>query len=281
MDDHDDGLGPMGQGSGDESRSFAYDTDREAPPAPPNSDPPPPALDDEPTEPYEPIEPLNPWISIVTRPRETIRYILTTGVWNNWIGVYSILYLMSVPPVIVNMLAQPDSMQSLPIEDFPMEIPVAAFMGIVMLIFMVFGYPIALLMVMLMAWLYKIVGGWLGGQGTTAEVRTAFVWGSVVGTYFQYVGMAPNLFGAVYYQVTDEINPVVTLALMAVSFFLMLPLTIYAVMVSSKALGEAHQFSAWRGFGTILLTAIGMMAAVFCIVIGSFVIFLVLAAAAG
>lgn len=223
-----------------------------------------------PDVPREPLEPLNPWISIVSRPRATIRYVLDTGVWNSWIIVYTILFLITVPPAIVGIFAQPNPIETFQMQEAPFGLPDAVFILIVMVPSFAIIYPIALLLVAVKAWLYRIFGSWLGGTGLTAECRTAIVWGGAVQKYFSYVALIPNIFIIVYYLTTPDYPDAATiflpLGVMAISF----PFWVYGLIIHSRALAEAHHFSAWSGFGATLIMAaleiaigIGMVIAIF------------------
>ncbi|MFP6584170.1 MAG: YIP1 family protein [Candidatus Hydrogenedentota bacterium] len=234
-----------------------------------------------PDEPLAPLEPLNPWISILLRPRDTIRYVLETGVWNNWILVYTIIYVSAIPPGIVSMFAQPESSGPSPLEELPFTVTFGVVAIAAFLFFIVIAYPIALLFVMFNAWLYRVVGGWLGGVGTTAEVRTAAVWASVVFAYMQYIAIVPNTFAAIYYHTAVEVLPIVPVILMGIMFLIMFPLYVYGMVVNCKALGEAHRFSAWRGLGTILISSVMVGTVVLFFVVTIVIAIIGLVAAAG
>ena len=40
---------------------------------------------------------------------------------------------------------------------------------------------------------------------------------------------------------------------MLVSFFIMIAFGIWMVVIQSKAIGEVHQFSSWKGFATLII----------------------------
>lgn len=222
-----------------------------------------------------PLEPLNPWISMITRPRESIAYVLQSGDYANWVMIYSILYFLAMPPALLGIFVDPRTMEAITSEN-------AAMLQVGILIGLCVAYaiclPIALGFMWAMGWAYSIIGGWLGGAGTPLECRIALVWAGAVGTYVSYIGMIPNAFAGVYYRMVDEITPgagaLVSLATMVVVF----PFWIYTVIIHCKAVGEAHQFSAWLGFCVFLIFSAILSLVVFIPLFA--IIFLVLIAAA-
>jgi hypothetical protein len=119
-------------------------------------------------------------------------------------------------------------------------------------------------------WLMGMAGRWIGGVASAMECRTAMAW-SMIPTLW----MAPvNLVIGLYYvtEGADAIAPPRDGGVPAnVGFFEIMPPWMVAIMgigmivglwqlvISCMAVGEAHQFSGWRGLGTLLLSGIALM----------------------
>jgi len=211
------------------------------------------------------LEPINPWIGIITQPRATTRYILDSGKYNNIWAIYALIFVMMIPTMILSML-----MQS-PGQDLPSGMDQAYYKGMMvgMVIFMlILGYPIGMAVLYFYSYLFKVVGGWLDGVGTWSDLRIAFTWSYVASMYLNILMIVPYGLIAYYNYTTDSVDParqiVMSLVVMAISF----PVTVIYLIISSKCIGEAHRFSAWKGLGTILLSGIILTAILVGIVIG-------------
>lgn len=215
-------------------------------------------------EPTEPPEYLNPWVSIIYRPRETIRYLLDTGVWNNiWI-VYAIAFAAVFPQIVVSFLAQPN-MDQMP--DLPGGLTMATIYGVMLVLILIFGYPVGMLMLYFKAWLYKVVGSWLDGQGAYKELRVTVAWTAVLNTYMNLMMFVPTVMLLIYYQTTDEVTTAAQIVIGLIQVAILLPLTIVYFVIGCKAVGEAHRFSAWKALGTVFISFLLMMAVAIFLVI--------------
>jgi len=117
----------------------------------------------------------------------------------------------------------------------------------------------------LFSWIAYLAGRFLEGQGSQSAVRSALAW-----------GLAP-LIWAILYRVPIAIffppeNEVIkagdaafrlrpgliggSCALALIFGLLELTMLVAYVVVSSRTLAEAHRFSAWKGFGTLVIVGI-------------------------
>ncbi len=116
------------------------------------------------------------------------------------------------------------------------------------------------------AWLIYLAGKFLEGQGSHADVRTALAW-----------GLAPVIWALAYRipavllgwtrsssrpespneNFTIHMNDFNAGCLAALVFGLLeLTMIVWYVVVSSRAVGEAHRFSSLRGFGSMAIVAV-------------------------
>jgi hypothetical protein len=115
------------------------------------------------------------------------------------------------------------------------------------------------------AWLAFIAGRFLEGTGQRAEVRTALAWGLAPLVWALLVripaaiwgpahGMGKMHFGDKGVRIDPaQLSGGCFIALGFAAFEL--ALLAWYLVVASRALAEAHRFSAWRGFGTLVMVA--------------------------
>lgn len=195
-------------------------------------------------------EALNPWVSMWTKPRETVRQQLDSN------PTQYVLLLAILAGIAGNL----DNAASASLE-------VAVRFG-QLAAAIILGAISGIIVLFVFSWLLGITGRWLGGVAYAKEVRTAWAW-----AYVPYVWMLPISFAVALIQAI-----VGTRALYGDRFvevgesetfsFDMFPIWIYPLIVlgivifiwktviSCMAVGEAHQFSGWSGFGAILLACL-------------------------
>jgi hypothetical protein len=192
-----------------------------------------------------PEEPLNPWISMLTKPRQTIRQIIVT---NPEQGV-----------ILLALLSGLASIDAERIQRMGRELPV----GIVVALYVVFAPLLSLLGLYIGGALMRWTGSWLGGTAESREVRAALAWGNVPMIYVIPAVLAQvALIVARPNALEDASLSVVFLILGVIEF----AAAIWGMIVMSKALGEVHGFSAWRGFSTMLLGILIVVAPIIVIV---------------
>ncbi len=192
----------------------------------------------------------SPWLTIWYMPRITMRAILDTDPKKDVLLIAILIGLVSFfSGMLWAMMSTPD------------------------LVFMLIGLGITVILgpIVGLAWLY-IMGGilWftgmlLGGQGTAEEIRTALAWGNIPTLAFSALLIPVMLIFGVALPSPAELmlsdtvapsaGPLLTIA--SCLFLLTIPLFLYGFYyVFLQSLGEAHQFSGWRAFGSVLLPGI-------------------------
>ncbi|GEM_PF-4229382 len=182
---------------------------------------------------------MNPFLSIWSRPTETIQYVLDHKPLS-----YSFLLLALATITMAPLSAS----QFLFIE----ELPVAAVLFIA-----VFGlYAASLVGWILNAALYTWVGKWLGGTGTFKGMLSIVPLGSLPVIWVKPFSLLLCL-ALVVLRFTDSALAaaftVVAIILGPMIMFVIMGLSVYGTVILSKGIGVVHQFSAWKGFGTIAI----------------------------
>lgn len=172
----------------------------------------------------EEIEFVNPWKTIWREPRKTIRQIVE---YEPTRGVLLIVSLSGLLQAIGNS------------SRFGEVLPVAAF------IFWIAGPILAIAFLYFFGWLYRLVGSWLGGQGTSESLRAALAWSQL--PTFVPAGVALLGFALA------SLGSFVVAAAAVLYLVSLLVFGIWSFILSCKTVGEVHKFSAWRGFFTMFL----------------------------
>ncbi|WOV83617.1 YIP1 family protein [Sporosarcina jeotgali] len=180
---------------------------------------------------------MNPFLSIWSRPTETIHYVL-----NHKTLSYSYLILILASLAIAPLTIT----QMLFIEEIPLLVilPIA-FFGLFILT--TAGW-------FLNSALYTWIGKWLGGTGTYKKMLAVVPLGSLTAIYilpFSWAMMVALII--LRYAESDAAATVfvVLFALSPILFLGLMGLSVYGTVIMSKAIGIVHNFSAWKGFGTI------------------------------
>jgi hypothetical protein len=108
-------------------------------------------------------------------------------------------------------------------------------------------------------YLLRKTGSWLGGSANVREVRAAIAWGSIPMIWLGLLWI-PNiaLFGDENFtSVTPRLDedPVLAYAMIFLGLIELIG-GIWALVISLKCLGQAHNFSAWRALGSVLLAVL-------------------------
>ena len=106
---------------------------------------------------------------------------------------------------------------------------------------LVVGALLGIAFLYLFAWLYRLVGKWLGGQASVVEVRAALAWARVP----ILIVMIPCL--VLFLIVPKFMVLKILFAIAAVSA------SVWAFVLTCRTLGEVHRFSSWRGFATLCI----------------------------
>jgi hypothetical protein len=196
----------------------------------------------------------NPWLKIWVRPRETIRNYLSSEHPERgmiWLAVLS-GYLNGL-----------DNASSREMGDK------VGSMSQIFLGYALGGVLGSLIFLYLGAWVLKVTGRWIGGEGTTPEIRTAIARGFFMPAIVVGLLWIPELllFGSeMFTRDTPRIDASPTLTLfyyviLAIEFAALVWLTV----VGLKSLGEAHRFSAWKALFNVLIPVLILLAVVLVI----------------
>ena len=188
---------------------------------------------------FEQKEELNLWTSIWIKPRETVRYAIDTKPMKFAI----ILALIAGVFDVLNAASQNDlgdSMSVLTI--FVLAVVVGPLLGLV-------GWWIA-------SGITTIVGKWLGGTGTFADLKMAIAI-SYIPIILGGVLWIPNLLilGEVLFIEVFDVSAGQIIWLF-ISGFIGIVLGVWSFIITVKAIAEAHRFSGWRGLWTVVIPSI-------------------------
>jgi hypothetical protein len=164
------------------------------------------------------------------------------------------------------LLATLSALVGNPNENLGRSFKIAPYAMAMIVFAMLLAAVVMILLFYFFAWLTYLAGKFLEGQGSHADVRTALAWGlaPVVWALFYRIPAAilrwtsnpsrPDAPNEIFTIRTDELKGGCFAAL--VFGLLELTMIVWCAVVSSRALGEAHRFSSWRGFGSLAIVAL-------------------------
>ena len=185
---------------------------------------------------------LNPWLSMWTRPRATIQQIVDA---NPERGVL----LLSAVAGIGQALDRASAKNMGDKLDWPMILLFAALLG-----------PVAgILGLYVGGALLRWTGSWMGGQGSSRNIRAAIAWSNVPEIWAMLLWVPSlALFGQ---ELFTSKTPLIDADPVRLAAFLgfagvELVLAVWALVVFLKSLGQVQGFSAWKALGNALLAAL-------------------------
>ncbi|MBM7579243.1 YIP1 family protein [Jeotgalibacillus terrae] len=194
---------------------------------------------------------MNPIISVWREPKKTTQYMLDHNK-----STYSlILFAISGIGIVLNALQESGTMNDIP------------FLYVV-LIFLA-GAPIAgILSFYINVGLNTIVGRWLGGTANAKRMKKAVGVTVIPNLYLTAItAVFAIVYGPQFFETPgfQEISSLPTTAAVILGAFTLL-ISIWQLIVTSKALGIIHEFSSWRGLGVTLIGGILITAIIIPIV---------------
>lgn len=187
------------------------------------------------------MEKINPWKTIWLKPRTTIRYVIENSSKRD----IAILIALAGFCYSLNKAAANDVSQSLPAH-------------IIILIAAVAGPLSGLFLVFYSSLLLRYIGKLLGGKANYSDIVSVTAWsGAPLAAYvsfwiIKYILLGKELFT---YDVANNLySPVAVIT--AAIMILGLVVTIWLYVILVIGLSEAHKYSKWRAFGTIVLSTI-------------------------
>lgn len=175
----------------------------------------------------EKSKPIYPWLTIWVRPRETMRKILDTNPYRLiiWFALlWGVLGSISLLNQLWTHYTHRPEFRTLP------YILISLFGSIL----------IALLVLYLGGWLYKLTGSWIGGKGTFVEIKCAVGW-----SFYPFI--ITSILGLLVFATMGI--PWLT----AIFGLLQLAALVWSFIIFLFLLAEAHKFSVLRALGTILI----------------------------
>ncbi|WP_186671683.1 YIP1 family protein [Sporosarcina sp. BP05] len=181
---------------------------------------------------------MNPLFSIWTQPSNTIRYII-----NHKSMMYPFM-LISISALINSIMA---------FADLGLFNGLSLFTTLVVVLFSSLFSGLASWGIIIVA--YTWIGKLLGGTGTMRKMGLAtgastipMIWTAPIGF------IAISLYGQQLFATpTGPLGTNMSVGFYFFQTWIMLAISIFCLTVESKAIGIVHNFSAWRGFGTMML----------------------------
>lgn len=184
-------------------------------------------------------EKLNPWVTIWTRPRETMRSIINTDPKGTIIWLAIISGILSTFVFLGNLWMKYPYRETLRY-------------GIIIFLAIILGAISGIIGLYFSGWLFRVTGNWLGGKGTFTEVKAAAGWTNYP---FIITGLI-NI--AAFFLIRSPI-------LYYLLYFINLVISVWGFIIAIKLLAEAHTFSSWRALGAIIISALLIIAIVMII----------------
>jgi len=187
-------------------------------------------------------EPSTPWLSIWTRPRATLREILATDPRR---GIFRLAALGGISEFL--------SMCTREGIGDTCSIPVLLALSLAG------GTVLGILGILVFTAVIAPVGRWLKGRGGSTEVMAALAWANVPAVWglLLWLPRAALLGGETFHPLPAIVqgNPQ-ALLFNGLLQFLQVVLGVWGFAITLKCLGEAHGFSAWRAFLTLVVAGL-------------------------
>ncbi|MGB6406103.1 MAG: Yip1 family protein [Planococcus donghaensis] len=194
-------------------------------------------------------ESLNPFIAIWTRPRATVRYVIEEK------SSRFTFLLIVLSGFVGGLLATLNSEQFLPI------------VGILLLA-LFFGPIGAAVSTAIGSGIYLLIGRLFKGEATYTEMFRAVLVGQIPQIWLIPIVVLWIVLLPETYFVESGQMPFEDMDVMTIIFSLILGVvSIWTLFVQSNAVGEAHRFSAWKGFFVIVIPAILFVGIIVAIIV--------------
>ncbi|TWT31286.1 Yip1 domain protein [Posidoniimonas corsicana] len=196
-------------------------------------------------DPQRPFDPtftgvtLNPWVSIWNQPRATIRQIVDTDPRYMVLPIAIAMGVSTVLSGVADSVADPAQ-------------PLALTPAVAVAISAVAGPILGLLLWLLNSWLISITARWIGGVATFTEMQAAYAWGAVPGIFTLPLSLLLVI-------LVGQFPGRDYLGLIAINGIAEGVLGIWSFVVLCKCIGEVSRFSAWKGWGAIILAGLLLM----------------------
>ena len=185
---------------------------------------------------------LNPWISMWTKPRETVQQIVDTD------PTRMVLLLAA----IAGFSSALDRASIKNAGDM-LELP------IIFGIAMIGGALGGVLMLYVGSALVKWTGRWVGGSASSENIRAAMAWSNVplIWALLIWIPQLALIGDELFKSDTPRMDASETLLYSYLGFGLIeIVIAIWTLVVMLKCLGQVQGFSAWKALGNLLLSAL-------------------------
>lgn len=182
---------------------------------------------------------VNPWTGIWVRPRETIRAIIES----NPGYMYPLLCIIYGFPMLLQIA------QNFALGD---RYPLA---GIVIVCLVLAGI-IGALMINISTALIYWTGKWIGGIGSYQNIRAAVAWANVPNVVNIIIwGINIGVFGGRIFQHSFVETPFIggELAVIFLTSIVQVIVSVWALIILLKSLGEVQGFSAWKALLNVII----------------------------
>ncbi|MEM6431992.1 MAG: Yip1 family protein [Deinococcota bacterium] len=195
---------------------------------------------------------VNPYFTMLTKPKDTLRTLLDGPYTNSDLSLVVLLGGLSTVLILLVVLGPLSTVVAA-----GLDAPAGAITGaaIVLALFTAISTIVSLYFT---GFLYAWVGAKLfDGNGSYRDARFAYAWALIPGVWLNvivFVLMIPTL-----PQIISSASsgvPASGSPLYGFASFLAFIGGFWILVVQCRALAEAHGFSAWKGFGTVLITGI-------------------------
>lgn len=197
---------------------------------------------------------VNPFTAIWLKTRETVRYVIEEK------SMGFVILLMILSGISSGLVGAFDS-------ELNQMIPIVA----IILGAIIAGPIFTLIIYAVMAGIYLITGKLFKGAGTYEELFKATGAASIpqiwlLPVYLIWMLASPGTYFADPLGTTGDGSG---LAITLIGSVILTVVTIWSIFINSKAIGEAHRISSWKGFFTIMIPSIviGIIIAVIVILL--------------
>ena len=182
---------------------------------------------------------MNPFISIWKEPKKTIQYMID----NKGLGYGLVIMLLAALSSSVMTFSDTGFLEGF---SLPAILTIAILSGLIISI------PVWFINAALYTWIGKL----LGGTGNIRNMCLVVAAGVIPSIWLMPIGIiAVAMYGELLFAAPPG---EFSLTNMSIGFyilynFLLIAVGIFGLVILSKGVGLAHNFSSWRGFGTVMI----------------------------